>query len=192
MALQTQHGKELVISPVLFAALGYEVQRVDEADTDALGSFTLKIPPCRQPNEGGAQKGPYRHETPGSAAGPGQRGRTAHPQGHCQLARTELKEAFAHARAQSAQGQVMLENDLRAHTHPTRQDNIRRAAQDLAARLQSLCASCITPGFWAVDRIAGLPRGTCGVPTRETRAEVLAGLKCDYREDRSPRWPRCR
>jgi hypothetical protein len=97
----------------------------------------------------------------------------------------ELKGAFAHARAQSAQGQVMLENDLRAHTHPTRQDNIRRAAQDLAARLQSLCASCTTPGFWAVDRIAGLPRGTCGVPTRETRAEVLACLKCDCREDRS-------
>jgi hypothetical protein len=97
----------------------------------------------------------------------------------------ELREAFTQARAQSAQGQVILENDLRAHAHPTRQGNIRRAAEDLTARLQSLCPSCNTPGFWTVDRIAGLPCGACSAPTRETRAEVLACLKCDHRETRA-------
>lgn len=101
----------------------------------------------------------------------------------------ELKAAFAQAQAQAAQGQVLLENDLRAHAHPTRQDNIRRAAQDLAARLQSLCPACGTPGFWRVDLITGLPCGACGAPTRETRAEVHGCLKCNHRETRARSGP---
>jgi hypothetical protein len=95
-----------------------------------------------------------------------------------------LKAAFAQAREEADLGQVLIENDLRAHAHPTRQDNIRRAAVDLAKRLQSLCPACGTPGFWPVDRIAGLPCGACGAPTRETRAEVYGCLKCSHRENR--------
>ncbi|WP_363153733.1 DUF6671 family protein [Thiobacillus sp.] len=44
------------------------------------------------------------------------------------------------------------------------------AAADLTARLASLCPACGTPGFWQVDRVAGLPCAGCGAPTRETRA----------------------
>ena len=44
VALLTQHGKERVIAPVLNAALGCSVERVDGFDTDTLGSFTLDIP----------------------------------------------------------------------------------------------------------------------------------------------------
>ena len=101
----------------------------------------------------------------------------------------ELKTAFDQAQAQAAQGQVLLENDLRAHAHPTRQDNIRRAAQDLAARLQSLCPACGTPGFWRVDLITGLPCGACGAPTRETRAETYACLKCKHQQTRARSGP---
>lgn len=94
---------------------------------------------------------------------------------------TELAAAFAWAQAQSASGQVFLESDLRAHANPTRMENIRRAAEDLAARLRSLCPACGAPGFWLVERVAGLPCADCGAPTRETRAEVQGCLTCAHR-----------
>jgi hypothetical protein len=96
----------------------------------------------------------------------------------------ELEAAFASAQAESPSGQVFLETDLRAHANPTRMDNIRLAVDDLVAKLRSLCPACSTPGFWLVERIAGLPCGDCGAPTRETRAEVHGCLKCAHRETR--------
>ncbi|WP_147652921.1 DUF6671 family protein [Vulcaniibacterium gelatinicum] len=96
----------------------------------------------------------------------------------------ELKATFAWAQAQSASGQVFLETDLRAHANPTRMEMIRLAAEDLAAKLGSPCPACGTPGFWIVERVAGLPCGDCGAPTRETRAEVYGCLKCVHRETR--------
>ena len=255
VSLLTQHGKELVIAPVLNSALGCEVVRVDGFDTDTLGSFTLEIPragtqmeaarkkarmgmtlsglPLGLASEGsfgpdpfagmmpwnlellifiddmrgievvGRAQGSTRHvhlvatdwaqlETFAHQAGFPEHHLVLRPAGEGELrirkgitTWPELSEAFTQAQAQSAQGQVILENDLRAHAHPTRQGTIKRAAEDLAARLQSLCPSCHTPGFWTVDRIAGLPCGACGVPTRETRAEVLACLKCDHQETRA-------
>lgn len=75
---------------------------------------------------------------------------------------TELEAAFAWAQAQSATGQVFLESDLRAHANPTRMENIRRAAEDLVARLRSLYPAC-------------------GAPTRETLAEVQGCLTYAHR-----------
>lgn len=43
VALLTQHGKERVIAPLLDAALGMRVERVDGYDTDRLGTFTREI-----------------------------------------------------------------------------------------------------------------------------------------------------
>ena len=101
----------------------------------------------------------------------------------------ELDAAFAGARQQSASGQVFLETDVRAHANPTRMENIRRAAEDLAERLCSLCPACGTPGFWITEREAGLQCRECGEPTRETRADVHECLKCAHRltRDRTDR-----
>lgn len=44
VALLTQHGKEQVISPILLAAIGCRVERVEGYDTDLLGTFTRDIP----------------------------------------------------------------------------------------------------------------------------------------------------
>lgn len=96
----------------------------------------------------------------------------------------ELEAAFSWARAQSARGEVFLETDLRAHANPTRMDNIRLAAEDMVKKLLSACPACGAPGFWLVERIAGLPCAECGSPTRETRAEVRGCLKCECREAR--------
>lgn len=96
-----------------------------------------------------------------------------------------LETAFACARLQSATGRVWVETDLRAHANPTRMEMIRRAAEDLAQRLQSRCPACGTPGFWQVERVAGLPCAECGAPTRLTRAWVYGCQTCDYRESRA-------
>ena len=43
-ALLTQHGKEDLLRPVLYQALGWQIERVDDYDTDQLGTFTREIP----------------------------------------------------------------------------------------------------------------------------------------------------
>ncbi|MBW8371180.1 MAG: hypothetical protein K0M66_09435 [Thiobacillus sp.] len=93
-----------------------------------------------------------------------------------------LEAAFLRARAQADNGQVFMENDLRAHAHPTRMDVIRLAAADLAAKLNSLCPACGTPGFQVMERLSGLPCADCGAPTREIRADIHGCLKCAHRE----------
>ena len=93
----------------------------------------------------------------------------------------DLEAAFVRASEQSANRRVFLETDARAHANPTRMDNIRLAAEDLAKKLCSLCPACGTPGFWIVERVDGLPCADCGAPTRETRAEVHGCLKCAHR-----------
>jgi hypothetical protein len=97
---------------------------------------------------------------------------------------TALEAAFNQARGEAENGRVFLENDLRAHAHPTRMDVIRLAAVDLAAKLNSFCPACGTPGFWVVERVAGLPCADCGAPTREIRADIHCCLKCTHRETR--------
>ena len=97
---------------------------------------------------------------------------------------TALEAAFISALAESANGQVFVETDVRAHTNPTRMHIIRLAAEDLAKKLCSLCPACGTPGFGIVERVTGLPCADCGAPTRETRAEIHGCLKCAHRETR--------
>ncbi len=96
----------------------------------------------------------------------------------------ELEAAVAWALEQSASGRVFLETDVRAHANPTRMDTIRLAAEDLAKKLCSPCPACGAPGFWIVERVAGLRCADCGAPTRETRAEVHGCLTCAHRETR--------
>ncbi|MDP3585565.1 MAG: hypothetical protein Q8R61_10605 [Thiobacillus sp.] len=98
---------------------------------------------------------------------------------------TALEAAFNQARGQAENGRVFLENDLRAHAHPTRMDVIRLAAVDLAAKLNSLCPACGTPGFQVMERLSGLPCADCGAPTREIRADIHGCLKCAHRETRA-------
>lgn len=97
----------------------------------------------------------------------------------------ELETAFAWAVSQSANGQVFVETDGRAHANPTRMDTIGLAAEYLVKKLLSLCPACGTPGYWIVDRIAGLPCAMCGEPTRETSAEIYQCRKCNHHEERS-------
>ncbi|MBU3695874.1 DUF6671 family protein [Dechloromonas sp.] len=98
----------------------------------------------------------------------------------------QLRRCFDDCRAQSANGQVFIETDLRAFANPTRMQRIQEAAANLLDRLQSPCPVCQHPGFWVVEREAGLPCGACGTPTEIHRAEIRECPSCHHRE-RKPR-----
>ena len=94
----------------------------------------------------------------------------------------ELQAALAWAVSEAENGQAFVETDGRAHANPLRMATIGQAAADLAAKLASRCPACGTPGYWQVDRVAGLPCTDCGTPTRESRAHIYGCLKCAHRE----------
>ena len=96
-----------------------------------------------------------------------------------------LHAAFEAALAESRTGAVFVESDLRAHRNPTRRDVIRRATEDLLARVASACPRCATPGFWAVERLEGLPCRDCATPTTETRATRWGCVRGDHIELRA-------
>lgn len=99
-----------------------------------------------------------------------------------------LEAAFFWARQLSQGGQVFLETDMRASSNPTRMENIRLAAEDLLGKLSSLCPSCGAPGFWIVERLAGVPCLECGAATRDIRADIHGCLKCAHRFTQERDW----
>ncbi len=95
-----------------------------------------------------------------------------------------LHAAFDEALAQASAGAVVVESDLRAHMNPTRMEMIRKATANLIERMKSACPRCGMPGFWLVERIAGLPCRDCELPTHEARAERWTCVAADHAEIR--------
>ncbi len=95
-------------------------------------------------------------------------------------AKSTLITAFRATLAMSKTRQVFAEVDLRAHMNPTRQQMIKRAAEDLIAKLRSPCPRCDEPGFSEKDRIAGLLCALCSNPTRLPAAKVWRCDACGF------------
>lgn len=100
-----------------------------------------------------------------------------------------LDAAFEEALAESREGVVFVENDLRAHQHPTRRQAIARAGRDLVARVACLCPACGVPGYGLRSRVPGLPCGDCGAPTEDALEDELGCVSCSHVE-RRPRLDR--
>ena len=94
-----------------------------------------------------------------------------------------LKEAFEWATSLSKKGNVFVENDLRAHTNPTRMANILKATQDLSRKMNSLCPECESPGFWVTERKKGLLCACCEAPTNLPVANIWSCVKCEYKKE---------
>jgi hypothetical protein len=75
---------------------------------------------------------------------------------------------------------AFMETDMRAFANPTRMENIRLAAEDLARRLTSLCPACGVPGFSRVGLVRGLPCEDCGTPTNEAKADIHCCVRCEH------------
>lgn len=95
-----------------------------------------------------------------------------------------FKTMFETAASQSESGKVLIESDLRAFANPTRMQNIRLAATNLVARLQSLCPQCEVAGFWATEAIRGLPCAVCHAPTPLAKGELWQCVSCGFTENR--------
>jgi hypothetical protein len=95
-----------------------------------------------------------------------------------------LSDAFARAQAQSSNGLIFVESDLRAFCNPTRQKMIRRAAENLADKLASSCPGCRSAGFWVTEHVTGLKCRLCLGATRVPIADVWSCTTCTYREER--------
>jgi hypothetical protein len=94
-----------------------------------------------------------------------------------------LREAFDWATRLSKNGNVFVENDLRAHTNPTRMANILKATQDLSRKMNSLCPECKAPGFWVTERRKGLPCSHCDTPTNLPVANIWSCAKCMFTKE---------
>lgn len=93
----------------------------------------------------------------------------------------ELESAIYLLAGQSKDGKVLLQSDLRAHCSPSRQRNITRAAELLAARINSPCPSCQCPGWGVTGYLKGLDCADCGeVVAKANRAEILSCVKCSF------------
>lgn len=96
-----------------------------------------------------------------------------------------LRAAFIWARQLSPTGRIFVENDLRAHTNPTRMAHILKATQDLASKMQSLCPKCVSPGYWITEIKKGLPCSLCSAPTPLPTAHIWSCIACGYQHEDS-------
>ncbi|MCW8193734.1 hypothetical protein F6455_02910 [Proteobacteria bacterium 005FR1] len=98
--------------------------------------------------------------------------------------RRELNEAIKASVAASADGEALVQTDMRAHQNPTRMAAIGRLADRLAERILCHCPACSMPGFGRVDIVAGLPCESCGCPSTLVAAEIFGCVVCEHRENR--------
>lgn len=89
-----------------------------------------------------------------------------------------LRESFDWAMNLSKYRKVFVENDLRAHTNPTRMANIEKATQNLAFKLNSICPKCDSPGFGIAKQKAGLLCSCCELPTDLPIANIWTCVNC--------------
>lgn len=94
-----------------------------------------------------------------------------------------LQEIIQKLAKNSNDGFVLLQSDLRAHCSPSRQKNIREAANLLAQRVISQCHACLMPGWGLVGYERGLACSLCrGEVAKAIKRKIFGCAKCGYRE----------
>lgn len=95
----------------------------------------------------------------------------------------QLVAAIKQCAAQSPNGHVVVESDLRAHFSPSRQKNIATLAQLLAKRVAQVCPKCKTPGWGRIDYKKGVICSSCGLIDENAIAQERLGCsKCNHIE----------
>ncbi len=84
-------------------------------------------------------------------------------------------------------GSVYIETDMRAMYNPTRMKVIEKATIKLAAKINSHCPECDSPGFDVTGTMPGLPCGLCNFPTQSTLSLLFTCQKCNFtKEEKYP------
>jgi hypothetical protein len=92
-----------------------------------------------------------------------------------------LKNTFMHL--QSTYHSVYAETDMRAMYNPMRMEVIKKAAEALVKKIQSLCPECQTPGFGITDSRKGLKCELCGGPTKSTLSIIYTCQHCQFQKE---------
>jgi hypothetical protein len=95
----------------------------------------------------------------------------------------QLIEAVELILAQSRNGKVQIETDMRALYNPTRMKNIEKATRDLIQKIKQVCPKCSCPGFDVAQRKKGLPCEWCNLPTSMTLLEIYQCKKCSFNQE---------
>jgi hypothetical protein len=93
----------------------------------------------------------------------------------------KLLDAIAACTAQTVDGNIQIDTDMRAHLNPTRQKALRKLAFKLVRRLRSTCPSCAVVGWGMVDIVRGLPCSECEMPTQLVKQEIFGCVQCAHR-----------
>jgi hypothetical protein len=80
-------------------------------------------------------------------------------------------------------GTAYIETDMRAMYNPTRMRIIKRAAEKLIKKINTLCPVCNMPGLGITDAKEGLPCEICNFPTRSTLSYIYSCQKCSYQKE---------
>ena len=84
-------------------------------------------------------------------------------------------------------GQAYVLTDMRALYNPTRMAVIKKAAEKLLTKINSVCPECHTPGFSITESKCGLPCEQCKLPTKSTLSYIYFCVKCSFiKEERYP------
>jgi len=98
---------------------------------------------------------------------------------------SELRNTLDLATSQGLK-KIVIESDLRAHASPSRAENIRKAFEELAIRISSLCPECNSPGWGITSSVRGLPCTDCGEETDAIRAYVYGCISCTFTAEGDP------
>lgn len=94
-----------------------------------------------------------------------------------------LRAAIEVCAAESEDGLVVIESDLRALYSPSRQRNITAVAKLLATRVLAQCPDCRCPGWGKVGVERGLNCATCGTLSESAAAREIYGcVSCQHQE----------
>ncbi|MBS0536389.1 MAG: hypothetical protein JSR72_20245 [Proteobacteria bacterium] len=96
-----------------------------------------------------------------------------------------LTAAMASSCAESTDGRVLVQTDMRAHMNPTRMQALEKLAGRLVERIACTCPSCRSPGFGVVGVEKGLPCEYCGGPSVLVRQDILGCVNCAHKETRA-------
>ena len=98
------------------------------------------------------------------------------------LIKEGIKEGITQGISIQPNTKIELTPDLRAMHCPPRQDYIRRAAEQLAQRLQAACPRCDSANFWQTVAEYGLPCMACGTPTSQLKTVIKCCQVCGHQE----------
>lgn len=96
-----------------------------------------------------------------------------------------LKATVNKLLAESENGLVKVQTDMRAHLNPSRMNFIKQCAQKFVEELKNTCPQCNYPQFKIRRTERGLPCYICNNPTQSIKNYIYQCINCNYIETKN-------